>query len=208
MNNFETGNFENKEAWERAIIDERIIGPVYVAREGSWYLDTRITDSANATMAYGALGTIPNLQGQYRIPREALPLLTESACAQPGLRVLENADELDYSKLQTPGSDEGLVTVIATDSKNLAIQGMRAFRMVGFANKEAVQTTLETGKVTFFSRISRQLWTNGETSGDYMLLREAYTDCGNDTLLVDVEPLGPTCHKGTQSCFEVADREV
>ncbi|MGD8780190.1 MAG: bifunctional phosphoribosyl-AMP cyclohydrolase/phosphoribosyl-ATP diphosphatase HisIE [Ignavibacteria bacterium] len=73
--------------------------------------------------------------------------------------------------------------------------------MLGFMNKEALQKTIETKKVTFFSRSKNRLWTKGETSQNYLLLKNIKTDCDNDTLLVYAEPQGPTCHTGSYSCF-------
>ncbi|MCS7075503.1 MAG: bifunctional phosphoribosyl-AMP cyclohydrolase/phosphoribosyl-ATP diphosphatase HisIE [Bacteroidia bacterium] len=74
--------------------------------------------------------------------------------------------------------------------------------MLGYMNAEAYQKTLETRKVTFFSRSKNRLWTKGETSGHFLIMQEMYIDCDQDTLLVKALPQGPTCHKGTVSCFE------
>lgn len=73
--------------------------------------------------------------------------------------------------------------------------------MLGYMNKEALAKTLESGKVTFFSRTKGRLWTKGETSGHFLNLVNIAPDCDNDTLLVLVNPIGPTCHTGTSSCF-------
>ena len=73
--------------------------------------------------------------------------------------------------------------------------------MLGFMNREAVDKTLESGKVTFFSRTKQRLWTKGETSGNFLNVVSIAADCDNDTLLVLANPIGPTCHKGTSSCF-------
>ena len=75
-------------------------------------------------------------------------------------------------------------------------------RMVGYMNMEAARLTLETGWVTFWSRSRGELWVKGETSGNRLKLREAFLDCDGDTLLVIAEPSGPTCHRGTPSCFD------
>ena len=79
--------------------------------------------------------------------------------------------------------------------------------MLGYMNKEALAKTLETGKVTFFSRTKGRLWTKGETSGHFLNLVSISPDCDNDTLLVLVNPIGPTCHKGNSSCFAEASHE-
>ena len=68
-------------------------------------------------------------------------------------------------------------------------------------NKEAYDKTTKTGKVTFFSRSRQCLWTKGETSGNFLELVDIMVDCDNDTLLVKVNPTGPTCHKGTDTCW-------
>ena len=73
--------------------------------------------------------------------------------------------------------------------------------MLGFMNEEAYQKTIETGKVTFWSRSRNTLWTKGETSGNFLQLVELKNDCDNDTLLVKVIPHGPTCHTGTDTCW-------
>ncbi|EMM6760138.1 bifunctional phosphoribosyl-AMP cyclohydrolase/phosphoribosyl-ATP diphosphatase HisIE [Pluralibacter gergoviae] len=79
--------------------------------------------------------------------------------------------------------------------------------MLGYMNKDALAKTLETGKVTFFSRTKGRLWTKGETSGHFLNLVSISPDCDNDTLLVLVNPIGPTCHKGNSSCFAEASHE-
>ncbi|WP_158783523.1 bifunctional phosphoribosyl-AMP cyclohydrolase/phosphoribosyl-ATP diphosphatase HisIE [Pantoea sp. BAV 3049] len=76
--------------------------------------------------------------------------------------------------------------------------------MHGYMNEEALQKTLDTGKVTFWSRTKQRLWTKGETSEHYLNVVSITPDCDNDTLLVLVNPVGPTCHLGTSSCFSPA----
>lgn len=76
--------------------------------------------------------------------------------------------------------------------------------MHGYMNQEALQKTLSEGKVTFFSRTKNRLWTKGETSGHFLNVVSITPDCDNDTLLVLVDPVGPTCHLGTSSCFAPA----
>ncbi|MGP3592569.1 bifunctional phosphoribosyl-AMP cyclohydrolase/phosphoribosyl-ATP diphosphatase HisIE [Vagococcus sp. WN89Y] len=73
--------------------------------------------------------------------------------------------------------------------------------MLGYMNKEALAKTCESGKVTFYSRTKARLWTKGETSGHFLNVVNIAVDCDNDTLLLLVDPVGPTCHKGTSSCF-------
>ncbi|WP_455844833.1 bifunctional phosphoribosyl-AMP cyclohydrolase/phosphoribosyl-ATP diphosphatase HisIE [Pantoea agglomerans] len=76
--------------------------------------------------------------------------------------------------------------------------------MHGYMNEEALQKTLSEGNVTFFSRTKNRLWTKGETSGHFLQVASITPDCDNDTLLVLANPIGPTCHLGTSSCFSPA----
>ena len=73
--------------------------------------------------------------------------------------------------------------------------------MLGYMNQEALTQTQTSGKVTFYSRTKQRLWTKGETSGNFLNVVSISTDCDNDTLLILVYPIGPTCHTGTNSCF-------
>ena len=73
--------------------------------------------------------------------------------------------------------------------------------MIGFMNEEALQKTEKEKKVTFFSRTKNRLWTKGETSGNFLYVKEILADCDNDSLLIKVNPAGPVCHKGTTTCF-------
>jgi phosphoribosyl-AMP cyclohydrolase / phosphoribosyl-ATP pyrophosphohydrolase len=73
--------------------------------------------------------------------------------------------------------------------------------MLGFMNEEAWQKTLRTGMVTFFSRTRNVLWTKGETSGHFLEVKDIFSDCDNDTVLIKAVPHGPTCHTGAPTCF-------
>ncbi|UUE47216.1 bifunctional phosphoribosyl-AMP cyclohydrolase/phosphoribosyl-ATP diphosphatase HisIE [Pectobacterium aroidearum] len=73
--------------------------------------------------------------------------------------------------------------------------------MLGYMNQDALQATEKSGKVTFFSRTKQRLWTKGESSGHFLNVVSITPDCDNDTLLILVNPIGPTCHLGTSSCF-------
>jgi phosphoribosyl-ATP pyrophosphohydrolase/phosphoribosyl-AMP cyclohydrolase len=77
-----------------------------------------------------------------------------------------------------------------------------AVLMLGYMNAEALVQTLQSGKVTFFSRSKQRLWTKGETSGNFLVLKSLHADCDNDAILVLADPQGPTCHLGTASCFD------
>ncbi|MBP3710874.1 MAG: bifunctional phosphoribosyl-AMP cyclohydrolase/phosphoribosyl-ATP diphosphatase HisIE [Bacteroidaceae bacterium] len=89
----------------------------------------------------------------------------------------------------------GLVPAIIQDAKTKNVL------MLGYMNEEALKKTQETGLVTFFSRSRQCLWTKGETSGNYLHLVDIKVDCDNDTLLIQATPDGPTCHKGTDTCW-------
>lgn len=97
--------------------------------------------------------------------------------------------EIDFSKCG------GLVPAIIQDKNTKNVL------MLGYMNEEAYNKTVETKKVTFYSRSRQTLWTKGETSGNYLDLVSIKVDCDNDTLLVEVVPQGPTCHKGTDTCW-------
>ena len=90
---------------------------------------------------------------------------------------------------------DGLIPVIIQDSESLVIL------MLGYMNEAALAKTQQDGKVTFFSRSKQRLWTKGETSGNFLLVKEILEDCDNDTLLIKARPLGPVCHTGQDTCF-------
>nr|WP_245209734.1 bifunctional phosphoribosyl-AMP cyclohydrolase/phosphoribosyl-ATP diphosphatase HisIE [Serratia sp. PL17] len=79
--------------------------------------------------------------------------------------------------------------------------------MLGYMNQEALSTTEQSGKVTFFSRTKQRLWTKGESSGHFLNVVSITPDCDNDTLLILVNPIGPTCHLGNTSCFYPANSD-
>jgi len=89
----------------------------------------------------------------------------------------------------------GLVPAVIQDNTTLQVL------MVGFMNQEALEKTRKEGRVTFFSRTKNRLWTKGETSGNYLTVKDITTDCDNDSLLIKVVPAGPVCHTGNMSCF-------
>ena len=89
----------------------------------------------------------------------------------------------------------GLVPAIIQDSRTKTVL------MLGYMNKEAFDRTMETGKVTFYSRSRQCLWTKGETSGNFLTLVDAKVDCDNDTLLIKAIPSGPRYHTGTDTCW-------
>lgn len=96
---------------------------------------------------------------------------------------------LDFAK------GNGLIPAIVQDDRTMEVL------MLGYMNQEALQKTLDSKQVTFFSRTKNRLWTKGETSGHFLNVVGIEQDCDNDTLLIRAIPMGPTCHNGTQSCF-------
>ena len=98
-------------------------------------------------------------------------------------------------KIKFDKNQDGLVPAIVQDASTKNVL------MLGYMNKEAFLKTNETKKVTFFSRTKDRLWTKGEESGNFLHLVDIKNDCDNDTLLVTVTPEGPTCHKGTDTCW-------
>jgi len=100
---------------------------------------------------------------------------------------------VDFSK------GDGLVPVI------IQHYATKTVLMLGYMNAEALAKTQIEEKVTFYSRSKKRLWTKGEESGNFLALKSMQIDCDNDTLLIQVEPAGPTCHKGTDTCFGNAD---
>jgi phosphoribosyl-AMP cyclohydrolase / phosphoribosyl-ATP pyrophosphohydrolase len=106
------------------------------------------------------------------------------------MREFKNISELDFDKM------DGLIPAVIQDDKTLKVL------MVGFMNKEAIEKTQEIGKVTFFSRTKNRLWTKGEESGNFLNVVSVLVDCDEDTLLIKVNPVGPVCHTGTDTCFD------
>ena len=98
--------------------------------------------------------------------------------------------KLDFDKMG------GLVPAIIQDAVT------RNVLMLGFMNKEAYDKTLDTGKVTFWSRTRNKLWTKGEESGNFLNVASIQDDCDHDTLLIKATPDGPTCHRGTTACWD------
>jgi phosphoribosyl-AMP cyclohydrolase / phosphoribosyl-ATP pyrophosphohydrolase len=97
--------------------------------------------------------------------------------------------DIDFNK------GNGLVPAIIQDNNTLQVL------MLGYMNEEAFKKTRDESKVTFFSRSKKRLWTKGETSGNFLIVKEITIDCDNDTLLIKVNPSGPVCHTGRKSCF-------
>lgn len=98
-------------------------------------------------------------------------------------------------EVQNVDFSKGLVPAIIQDIKTLKVL------MLGYMDEQALTQTQETGKVTFYSRSKERLWVKGETSGNFLELKDIKVDCDSDTLLIKVSPKGPTCHKGDDTCW-------
>ncbi len=108
---------------------------------------------------------------------------------------------MSFDSLNLTKCADGLLPVIVQDAVTLKVL------MLGYMNREAYDKTVAEGRVTFFSRSRNCLWTKGETSGHYLNVESMYVDCDADTLLIKANPIGPTCHRGTTSCFDTPDSE-
>ena len=107
-----------------------------------------------------------------------------------------NFDDFNLSK-----TADGLLPVIIQDATTLKVL------MLGYMDRAAYEKTVVEGRVTFYSRTRKALWTKGETSGNFLTVRNLFPDCDNDTLLIQADPAGPTCHRGTTACFDTPEEE-
>ncbi|WP_348797194.1 bifunctional phosphoribosyl-AMP cyclohydrolase/phosphoribosyl-ATP diphosphatase HisIE [Flavobacterium adhaerens] len=98
-------------------------------------------------------------------------------------------------------SAHGLIPAIIQDSETKNVL------MLGYMNEESLQKTIETQKVTFFSRSKQRLWTKGEESGNFLELVDIKNDCDGDTLLIQAKPVGPTCHTGADTCWQEPNKQ-
>lgn len=98
-------------------------------------------------------------------------------------------------------SSHGLIPAIIQDSETKNVL------MLGYMNEESIKKTIETQKVTFFSRSKQRLWTKGEESGNFLNLISIKNDCDGDTLLIQAKPVGPTCHTGADTCWQEENKE-
>ena len=108
---------------------------------------------------------------------------------------------LTFDELNLEKCADGLLPVVVQDAVTLKVL------MVGYMNREAYEKSIAEGRVTFYSRSRGCLWTKGETSGNYLTIKDMYIDCDKDTLLIKAYPAGPTCHRGTTSCFDTPESE-
>ena len=108
---------------------------------------------------------------------------------------------MKFSDFKLDKTGDGLLPVIIQDATTLKVL------MLGYMNEEAFEKSAAEGRVTFWSRSRQALWTKGETSGNFLHIVEMFPDCDNDTLLIKARPDGPTCHRGTTSCFDTPEDE-
>mgnify|MGYP000087988178 CR=1 FL=1 len=104
-----------------------------------------------------------------------------------------NKKEIDFEKM------EGIVPAVIQDELTSKVL------MLGFMNEESFDRTLKDGKVCFYSRTKKRLWTKGEESGNFLMVQSIVLDCDQDSLLIKVKPKGPVCHKGTDTCWNEAN---
>jgi len=107
-----------------------------------------------------------------------------------------NSENLNFEKMN------GLIPAVIVDEVT------NQTLMLGYMNEEAYDKTIATGRVTFYSRTKNRLWTKGETSGDYLIVKNIIADCDKDTLLIYANPLGNTCHTGNYSCFGIEKNSI
>ncbi|MDE5921744.1 MAG: bifunctional phosphoribosyl-AMP cyclohydrolase/phosphoribosyl-ATP diphosphatase HisIE [Paramuribaculum sp.] len=108
---------------------------------------------------------------------------------------------MTFDDFRLDKTGDGLLPVIVQDATTLRVL------MLGYMNREAFDLTCRRRRVTFYSRSRQSLWLKGESSGNYLEVAEMLPDCDFDTLLIKAHPAGPTCHRGTTSCFDTADSE-
>ena len=108
----------------------------------------------------------------------------------------KNNMKIDFTK-----NTDNLIPAIIQDNETKNVL------MLGYMDQEAIDKTLETKKVTFFSRSKNRLWTKGEESGNFLKLLSIKNDCDNDTLLIQVNPVGPTCHTGLDTCWQESNNQ-
>ncbi len=111
------------------------------------------------------------------------------------MKIFKDISQIDFNKM------DGLVPAVIQDNSTQKVL------MVGFMNADALKKTVESGKVTFFSRSKNRLWTKGEESGHFLTVVSVLVDCDDDTLLIKADPAGPVCHTGADTCFFETNQE-
>lgn len=108
---------------------------------------------------------------------------------------------MNFSDFRLEKTGDGLLPAIIQDARTLKVL------MLGYMNEEAYEKSVREKRVTFYSRGRKRLWTKGEESGNYLDIVDIYPDCDSDTILIKAIPAGPTCHRGTTSCFDTPEEE-
>ena len=108
---------------------------------------------------------------------------------------------MDFNDFDLSKNEGGLLPAIIQDART------RKVLMLGYMNREAFEKSAAEGLVTFYSRTRGCLWTKGETSGNFLTVKKMFIDCDGDTLLIQADPAGPTCHRGTTACFDTPEDE-
>lgn len=134
-------------------------------------------------------GVIAGLHGQLDGQLDAF---LRSGLQESDITLRKERETMDLSKFFAKGA---LIPVICQDERNGEVL------MLGYANEEALQKTMETGTAWFFSRSRQKLWNKGETSGNFIFVKKILSDCDDDTLIYWGTPKGPVCHTGNRTCF-------
>ena len=113
----------------------------------------------------------------------------------PASRCAYKPIAMEFSDFNLGKTGDGLLPVIIQEARTLKVL------MLGYMDREAFEKTRDEGRVTFFSRSKKRVWTKGETRGNYLTVKEMYADCDADTLVVEVDSPGPACHTGHRTCF-------
>ena len=151
------------------------------------------TDSREADMQALQGRTVCGLSGSYLSAGDTDLIAYKEACRNAGIDVLIYESAVSWSEFKL--NSDGMMPVVVQDYKTDEVL------MVAYMNEEAFQTTLKTGKMTYWSRSRNELWTKGLTSGHVQYVKSLSLDCDNDTILAKVDQVGAACHTGNRSCF-------
>jgi len=160
------------------------------------YLEAKVDGTLGASAFHKQIVNIADLKTYLKDEGIDVVIQTDTAIKVESKDPQAMIEMIDWQKV------ENLLPVIVQDYVTAEVL------MLGFMNQEALTKTLETSKVTFFSRTKQRLWTKGEESGNFLNVVDYTLDCDNDTMLILVNPIGPTCHLGDISCFEAVSRKA
>ena len=144
---------------------------------------------------------VRGLSGRYVSRTDIDCVAFKDKCTEEGIKMTSFESMMEFSQFKT--NDQGLIPVIVQHYKTQEIL------MLAYMNEESFRHTLETGKMTYYSRSRQELWCKGDTSGHYQYVKKLMIDCDNDTILAKVRQIGAACHTGNRSCFyrELASRD-